>query len=543
MCFFNSYPACNEKDKPLARARQPYAKVFELSILDAISNRMLSEGGVLNNLDSWALRDAPVCPSNYDVIMMSPPVGGQRQVYTEIASQLASLGFIVVTVDHPSLSGVVKMSDGSFVYNTAGESIEYRESELLQVANLKTVMETLASDELAMHSPLWTQEAVINTNNSCILGHGLGGRVSMLMVANGMTSCGMVLDDRMPMPGPFSEKNSPVSPSRAQESSTFAHDSDDEEDLGTVHPFSEQIIENTFPEIPFLKKSIVITKGAVEWAAVGIFKLVCYITNKDCGVGGHEKRDLPVEMTPEDLDISSYFPKKDYDDRPSYDYQPPFGYEDPFHPQPDNEYGSDGHYKYPQPDEEYNPDGHYMYPQPGEEYGPDDHYKYPIQPAPPNNGTNGTNPSNPPQIPSFPPPQYPPQYPPPYECGPDCRHDNEPGPCCPELPEPPCPEEPEPPCHDKAKHKCHHKGDKDAQDEDDEAKDLDEDNDEDGGDDQGEDLDNGEDDSDDGEAEDDEGEADGEVDEDNNAEVDDEDAEDEDEGEVDEDDGDNEEGE
>lgn len=561
----NSYPACDAKDKPLRKPAQAYATVFEPSILDTISTQVLDGKAVLYNLESWALRDAPICPSTYDLIMLSPPVGGQRQVYTEIASQLASLGFLVVTVDHPSLSGAVEMSDGSFLYNVAGEAIEYREAELIQVANLRTVMDTLASDELSMHSPLWTHEAMVSANNTCILGHGVGGRVSMLMVANGMVSCGMVLDDRMPMPGPFSQENTPVSSKRPQDPPDFAPDPDTD-DLGTVHPYPEDLIVE-LPNTPVLRKIIGLAKGAADYAASGIFKLVCYLTNQDCsGERPPEKRSQPDEIVSDDPELASYgHPKKHYDygdepsyeqppyyddkpsyDNPSYDYdKPPYKYEDPYNPDPYKGDDSDDHYKYPsyEPPSSVWPPGIF----------PPGHVPPPPQP-PPSNNTNGTNPQNPPsQVPS---------HPPPHDCGPDCHRHEKPEPCYHDKPQPSCPDKskspccpdkPEPPCHLPHGHKddkddgehweydwdhCDHhdgddgdddkkckkcKGGKHTEQHEDESEDLQENVGEDNGDDYGEDVDNENEDDNDAEEEedetyeeeheDDEGEADREDDE------------------------------
>lgn len=403
----HSYPACDDvKNKLFKKPDQEYAKVFEPSLLDSVSKHALGDSAVLNNLDSWALRDAPICPSAYDLIMISPPVGGQRQVYTEIASQLASLGFLVVTVDHPSLSGAVAMSDGSLIYNMAGEVIQYREAELIQLANLKVIMDNLSNDELSGFSPLLTQEALVNANTSCVLGHGLGGQVSMLMVANGIVSCGMVLDDRMPMPGPFSEENTPVSPMQTEDPPVFVP-GEDQANLETVHPYPQEIIEDGLPQSPVLRKMLAIAKGAAEYAALGIFKLVCFITNQDCFEDEHlEKRSLSGGVVSDDRELAIPLPKDHgYGNRQSYDYsQPPIEYEDPFDPQPA---------------EDENPEP--IWPPPGV-FPPG--VVPPPPPPPPNNNTNDTNPPPPP-----PPPQVP-SYPPPHVCGPNCCHPVGPEPCC-----------------------------------------------------------------------------------------------------------------
>lgn len=184
----------------------------------------------VHNLESQALRDAPMCHYKYDLIMFTPPVGGQRQVYTEIASQLASLGFLAITIDHPSISGAVEMSNGSILYNVVGETLGFREAGLVQTADLN-VVRAFVADASAEHSPLWAQTAEVNPNSTCVLGHGLGGSIAMRMIAKDMISCGMNLDNRMPMPAPFSEKDILSSTQKKNITSSYSGDSKPDADL------------------------------------------------------------------------------------------------------------------------------------------------------------------------------------------------------------------------------------------------------------------------------------------------------------------------
>lgn len=404
----NSYPACDVKEQPVQKQDQAYAKVFEPTLFEQISTHVVGESASLNNLNSWALLDAPICPSTYDLIMFSPPVGGQRQVYTEIASQIASLGFLVVTVDHPSISGAVEMSDGSLLYNVAGDVIDYRETQLIQTANLRTIVSILTADESSVHSPLWIQTAVVNANTSCILGHGLGGEASMLMVANGMTSCGMVLDNRMPMPGPFSEKNTPDSSKSSPDSPDFAPD-EDAVDLSTVHPYPQEIIDQGLPKSPVLRKMVGIARGAVSFALEGIVKLFRYIVIPDDSHDDtFEKRSLPDEIWTDDSELTSYQKHQGHECESPYDDD---CYEHSCH--------DDWDCKRPEPTP-----APPIWPPPGV-FPPG--VVPPPPPSPP--GNNNTNDGTPPgQFPSYPP----------HDCGSNCHHHEEPKPCGPEKPGPCC---------------------------------------------------------------------------------------------------------
>lgn len=447
----DSYPACQtEDDKLLGKP----ARVFEPSVPELLSDRARVKGTVLHNIESRALLNAPVCPYVYDLYMFSPPAGGQRQVYTEVASQIASLGFLVVTVDHPALSGAVNMSDGSLLYNTPGGVIDPGEAELLQVANLQAMLSTLTADEPLKNSSLGAQKFTVNT--ACISGHGLGGRATIRLMDNRMVSCGRVLDNSLPMPAPFDKEDFFMPSMPPQHSAPFAPGGD-EADLGTIQPAPTGVINETSTRSPVVAKIVGIAQGVTDFAATGISKLARRIANR------RDTDNIPEndEDMDDDFGLSSHPPY----DKPHYDY----GYEDLYNPQPD---GSDDHYEAPPP-----PPVPTVWPPPG--VFPPGSTPPPPPPPPPSNNTNqdnGTSPPPhgpqvpsfppPPEVPSLPPPQVPslppprvPSIPPPYipgpppyvpghphpDCGPD-RHDHEGPEPCPVVPEPPCSNEPEHPC-------------------------------------------------------------------------------------------------
>ncbi|ROW09956.1 hypothetical protein VPNG_06348 [Cytospora leucostoma] len=204
------YPACPAMDSAKPDANEQYfAPVFEPSLVANISRLTLGDATAMHNVMSHAVKDALICQGEYSVVIFTPPANGQRQAYTQFASQLASLGHIAVTVDHPYLSGFVELDDGTVHASTIGDSINNFEAGFVQYDDI-AFLEKLLTNHFKQ---LPSQYRPANlTSNICVFGHGLGGQVAQNLVANGVAACGGHLEGLLTLPYPLNEVDALTKP-------------------------------------------------------------------------------------------------------------------------------------------------------------------------------------------------------------------------------------------------------------------------------------------------------------------------------------------
>ncbi|KAK7732257.1 hypothetical protein SLS53_008546 [Cytospora paraplurivora] len=197
------YPACPGLDpaKP-AGNEQYFAPVFEPSLVANISQLTLGDATAMHNVMSHAIKDALICEGEYSMVMFTPPAKGQRQAYTQFASQLASLGHIAVTVDHPYLSGFVELEDGTVRASTIGDSVSLFEAGFTQYDDIAFLGELLTNSFRRL--PLRIRPADL-ASNFCVFGHGLGGQIAHNLVADGVAACGGHLEGLVTLPYPLNE--------------------------------------------------------------------------------------------------------------------------------------------------------------------------------------------------------------------------------------------------------------------------------------------------------------------------------------------------
>lgn len=138
-------------------------------------------------------------------MMLNPPLGGQRQAYTHVATDVASHGYVVLTIDHPLLSGVVEVGEKHMVFNVAREIIQLREAIFTYIFDMAAVFTHIVGVTGRLSSFSEILGVKLNLNDTCVYGHGLGARVAEAMVAHGIVTCGGPL--RGGMPAPYTEKD------------------------------------------------------------------------------------------------------------------------------------------------------------------------------------------------------------------------------------------------------------------------------------------------------------------------------------------------
>jgi len=131
-----------------------------------------------DKIDSHAEAMAPLARGDrpWPVVIFSPGYGAPRAVYTGLATQLASRGFVVFTLDHPYESGVTQLPDGRVV----GESFlpgtnrtHYMvDQQAVRVADIRFVIDQLSRPEVLL-PPL--RNSGIDGSKVAVIGHSFGG--------------------------------------------------------------------------------------------------------------------------------------------------------------------------------------------------------------------------------------------------------------------------------------------------------------------------------------------------------------------------------
>lgn len=123
-------------------------------------------------------------PDRYPLAIFMPAEGTTRLSYSQIASEIASKGYIVVTIDAPYDVDVVEYPDGSLVginrtvWDTTNETALAETAYIAiqtRVGDVSFVLDSLSNTTLA-HSVIPNLPASgLNTTHTAMFGHSLGG--------------------------------------------------------------------------------------------------------------------------------------------------------------------------------------------------------------------------------------------------------------------------------------------------------------------------------------------------------------------------------
>ncbi|RZI59472.1 MAG: hypothetical protein EOP14_04200 [Pseudomonas sp.] len=138
-----------------------------------------------DQIDTHAVALAPVAPRGvrWPVVIFSPGYGAPRAVYTGLATQLASRGFVVFVLDHPYEAAVTELPDGrvavarEIVLPGDPDRIQYMVREQRRrTADVQFVIEQLAKPQ-ALASPL--RGSNIDFTKVAVIGHSFGGATAI----------------------------------------------------------------------------------------------------------------------------------------------------------------------------------------------------------------------------------------------------------------------------------------------------------------------------------------------------------------------------
>jgi hypothetical protein len=296
-------------EEPLSLGEQHFAPVFTPSVLGNISRSPTSVAAHrstgLHNLMSQAVAFAPACKGQYPLTIFAPDVGGQRQAYTQVASELASKGYLVLTVDSPYLSGVVEhQSDDDVTFGLVGKVIGEDDAFVIQSHDLDLVRSQATwIEESLQHLPFWNRDITLQPGQ-CMFGHGSAGQIAQLMVQDHTVKCGGPLEGILTLPAPFNPDPTAPEPPAKEPSSPVPPSS----------PYGKRPTK-------ILSATLEILKTIVEKVQGGISGILEPAICKLGGTCETRKRSDPVSIQARNaVDDPWYYPKGPCGKYPCYDY-------------------------------------------------------------------------------------------------------------------------------------------------------------------------------------------------------------------------------
>jgi dienelactone hydrolase len=149
--------------------------------------------------------DAPTSPGAHPVVVFTPGYTATFTDYTFLFEDLASRGYVVVSIDHTSEATAVEFPDGRFVKSVFGSYLggELRSDEegyalavVARLADLTSVLDQLERLNVSAESPF---AGKLDISRVALAGHSLGGLITVLALQQEPRfKVGLVLDGAMP---------------------------------------------------------------------------------------------------------------------------------------------------------------------------------------------------------------------------------------------------------------------------------------------------------------------------------------------------------
>lgn len=145
--------------------------------------------GLAESVFSQSHLNAPISdPSKFPILLFSPGEGVSRLLYTATVEDIASLGYIVVSIDHPNDTAFIEYPDGRVATNVPLVPISGLDQLIPdvndRVSDLKFVLDSLSNQTFISQVPgvreSWRRDgkeggSCFNVHRVGAFGHSLGG--------------------------------------------------------------------------------------------------------------------------------------------------------------------------------------------------------------------------------------------------------------------------------------------------------------------------------------------------------------------------------
>lgn len=131
-------------------------------------------------------------PQNFPVVVFSPGLGTSRLVYSVIAQQLSSKGYIVITVDHPYDVDIVSFPNNDTILGLDIPDEQIPLALTTRVADISFILNELSRPSVCK---VIFPGSSLNTSKVGIYGHSLGGATAaQAMLSDSRLVAGVNLD-------------------------------------------------------------------------------------------------------------------------------------------------------------------------------------------------------------------------------------------------------------------------------------------------------------------------------------------------------------
>ncbi|KAL2071172.1 hypothetical protein VTL71DRAFT_12407 [Oculimacula yallundae] len=186
------YPTTDQTPTLFANSFTPLYSSFldtRLSLTPGVAGSIVSRAR-----EAAKLKSSSSCPP---ILLFSPNYQGSRVEFTATLSSMASLGYIVIGVDHPYDTSFVDYPDGRTIYGLQAAPVNASQAAQLvsiRVADMSFVLDTLAKNKT------WTKQipglhGLLGISRVGIFGHELGGATAAAtMLVDLRFACGLTVD-------------------------------------------------------------------------------------------------------------------------------------------------------------------------------------------------------------------------------------------------------------------------------------------------------------------------------------------------------------
>ncbi|KAI1206872.1 uncharacterized protein F4807DRAFT_469888 [Annulohypoxylon truncatum] len=163
---------------------------FPPVVASYLENGSGAPNGSLHNIITRACLDAPLADPSTPLLLFTPGLGLSRLCYSDTLIEIASYGWLIVSVDHPYETAIVEYPDGRIVYGlplnssnaTIANDVDIRTSDLISVLN--ALSNSTITDKIPHFNGQGPPKQKLNTERVGIFGHSLGGATALSVTSN-----------------------------------------------------------------------------------------------------------------------------------------------------------------------------------------------------------------------------------------------------------------------------------------------------------------------------------------------------------------------
>ncbi|KAK9687468.1 hypothetical protein K7432_014783 [Basidiobolus ranarum] len=172
------YPA-KHSDHYSVTPYMPEATAQYISQLHGLPNN------TLQTIQTQAHLGAPIAHYNPPVVLFSHGLGATRYLYTSLLSDIASRGYLVVSIDHPYDAGIVEFPDGKVIKGTVSRNKtddEANKALNVRSQDVKFVLDQLNTSKIRKQIPGLRNR--LDVHQVAMFGHSFGGATTAAAMLN-----------------------------------------------------------------------------------------------------------------------------------------------------------------------------------------------------------------------------------------------------------------------------------------------------------------------------------------------------------------------